>query len=67
MLRGSPVPPEYVLEKVALLVVRHAPDVEFVPLSRMPQSKTPMDSPYAEPIRIKSGSAILAELGKLSR
>lgn len=47
----EPLTPDYVLEKVALHVVRHAPDVEFVPMSGMLPSKTPMDSPYAEPIR----------------
>ncbi len=88
--------PEYVLEKVALHVARHAPDVEFVPLNGMLPSKTPMDSPYNdlgvpafvvpyanadeanhapnENLKIecfidgiKSGSALLAELGKLGR
>lgn len=47
----EPLTPEYVLEKVALHVARHAPDVEFVPMGGMLPSKTPMDSPYAEPIR----------------
>jgi acetylornithine deacetylase/succinyl-diaminopimelate desuccinylase-like protein len=55
----EPLTPEYVLEKVALHVAHHAPDVAFVPLSRMLPSKTPMDSPFAEPIR----RALLAARG----
>lgn len=47
----EPLTPEYALEKVALHVAAHAPDVEFVPLGGMLPSKTPMDSPYAGPIR----------------
>jgi len=47
----EPLTPEYVLEKVALHVARHAPDIDLLPLSGMLPSKTPMDSPYAEPIR----------------
>jgi acetylornithine deacetylase/succinyl-diaminopimelate desuccinylase-like protein len=47
----EPLTPEYVMEKVALHVARHAPDVELVRHSGMLPSKTPMDSPYAEPIR----------------
>ena len=47
----EPLTPEYVFEKVAAHVARHAPDVEFMPLTGMLPSKTPMDSPYAEPIR----------------
>jgi acetylornithine deacetylase/succinyl-diaminopimelate desuccinylase-like protein len=55
----EPLTPEYVLEKVASHVARHASDVEFVPMSGMLPSKTPMDSPYAEPIR----RALLAARG----
>lgn len=47
----EPLTPEYVFQKVAKHVARNAPDVEFVPLTGMLPSKTPMDSPYAEPIR----------------
>jgi acetylornithine deacetylase/succinyl-diaminopimelate desuccinylase-like protein len=47
----KPLTPEYVLEKIAVHVARHAPDVEFVPLNGMLPSKTPMDSRYAAPIR----------------
>jgi len=47
----EPLTPDYVFEKVADHVKRHAPDVEFVPLNGMLPSKTPMDSPFAEPIR----------------
>lgn len=43
--------PADVLAKVADHVKRHAPDVEFVPMDGMSPSKTPMDSPFAEPIR----------------
>ena len=55
----EPLTPEYVFRKVAAHVARHAPDVEFVPLMGMPPSKTPMDSPYAEPVR----KAVLAARG----
>jgi acetylornithine deacetylase/succinyl-diaminopimelate desuccinylase-like protein len=47
----EPLTPDYVFEKVAAHVRRYAPDVEFIPLNGMLPSKTPMDSPYAEPIR----------------
>ncbi|RJG41256.1 M20/M25/M40 family metallo-hydrolase [Mesorhizobium sp. DCY119] len=46
----EPLTPDYVFEKVAAHVERHAPDVEFVPLNGMLPSKTSMDSPFAEPI-----------------
>lgn len=51
--------PADVLAKVAAHVKRHAPDVEFVPGDGMLPSKTPMDSPFAEPIR----QAIIAAQG----
>jgi acetylornithine deacetylase/succinyl-diaminopimelate desuccinylase-like protein len=47
----EPLTPDYVFEKVAAHVERHAPDVEFVPLNGMLPSKTSMDSPFTEPIR----------------
>ncbi|WP_309084905.1 M20/M25/M40 family metallo-hydrolase [Chelativorans sp.] len=47
----EPLTPDYVFGKVAAHVKRHAPDVEFVPLNGMLPSKTPMDSPFAEPLR----------------
>lgn len=47
----EPLTPDYVLEKVRAHVERHAPEVELVPLNGMLPSKTPMDSPFAEPIR----------------
>ncbi|MBM2716286.1 M20/M25/M40 family metallo-hydrolase [Mesorhizobium caraganae] len=47
----EPLTPDYVFEKVAAHVERHAPDVEFVPLNGMLPSKTPMDSPFSQPIR----------------
>ncbi len=43
--------PAEVFEKVAAHVRQHAPEVEFVPLNGMLPSTTPMDSPFAEPIR----------------
>ena len=43
--------PAEVFAKVAAHVKKHAPDVQFVPLNGMLPSKTPMDSPFAEPIR----------------
>lgn len=43
--------PDDVLEKVGAHVRRHAPEVEFVPMHGMLPSKTPLDSPFAEPIR----------------
>ena len=43
--------PAEVFAKVAAHVSKHAPEVEFVPLNGMLPSKTPMDSPFAEPIR----------------
>ncbi|HET6182249.1 MAG TPA: M20/M25/M40 family metallo-hydrolase [Acetobacteraceae bacterium] len=51
--------PADVLAKVAAHVKRYAPEVEFVPLDGMLPSKTPMDSPFAEPIR----QAIVAAQG----
>lgn len=47
----EPLTPDYVFAKVAAHVEHHAPDVEFVPLNGMLPSKTPMDSPFALPIR----------------
>jgi acetylornithine deacetylase/succinyl-diaminopimelate desuccinylase-like protein len=49
--------PAEVFEKVAAHVERHAPEVEFIPLNGMLPSKTPMDSPFAEPIRQAIGDA----------
>ena len=43
--------PDEILAKVAAHVKRHAPEVEFIPLDGMFPSKTPMDSPFAEPLR----------------
>ncbi len=42
---------EEILAKVEAHVKRHAPDVAFVRLAGMDPSKTPMDSPFAEPVR----------------
>jgi acetylornithine deacetylase/succinyl-diaminopimelate desuccinylase-like protein len=55
----EPLTPEYVFEKVAAHVRRHAPDVEFVPEIGMLPSKTSMDSRYVEPMR----KAIVAARG----
>lgn len=43
--------PAEIFEKVGAHVRKHAPDVEFMPLNGMLPSKTPMDSPFAEPLR----------------
>ncbi len=43
--------PDEILSKVAAHVARVAPGVEFIPLDGMLPSKTPMESPYAEPLR----------------
>jgi len=40
-----------ILDKIEAHVRRHAPEIEFVRLGGMDPSKTPLDSPYAEPIR----------------
>jgi len=40
-----------VLAKVEAHVRKRAPDVEFVPLGGMEPSKTPVESPYTEPLR----------------
>ena len=38
-------------EKIARHLAVHAPEVEFIPGGGMDPSKTPLDSPFAEPIR----------------
>ncbi len=43
--------PDEILDKVAAHIQRVAPDVEFIPLDGMLPSKTPLDSPYAEPLK----------------
>jgi acetylornithine deacetylase/succinyl-diaminopimelate desuccinylase-like protein len=43
--------PDEILEKVAAHIQRVAPEVEFIPLDGMLPSKTPMDSPFAVPLR----------------
>ncbi len=40
-----------ILDKVAAHIERVAPDVEFIPLDGMLPSKTPLDSPYAAPLK----------------
>ena len=39
------------LAKVEAHVRKHAPNAEFVPLGGMDPSKTPLDSPFADPVR----------------
>jgi acetylornithine deacetylase/succinyl-diaminopimelate desuccinylase-like protein len=43
--------PEEIFAKVEAHVKRHAPDVEFIRQGSMAPSKTPLDSPFTEPIR----------------
>lgn len=43
--------PDEILDKVKSHVSREAPGVTFIPLDGMLPSKTPMDSPFAEPLR----------------
>jgi acetylornithine deacetylase/succinyl-diaminopimelate desuccinylase-like protein len=52
--------PDEILGKVGNHVRRVAPGVEFIPLDGMLPSKTPLDSPFAAPIR----AAILEAQGK---
>jgi acetylornithine deacetylase/succinyl-diaminopimelate desuccinylase-like protein len=52
--------PDEILAKVGEHVRRVAPGVEFVPLDGMLPSKTPLDSPYAHPLR----EAITAAQGR---
>ncbi len=40
-----------VLAKVKKHVAEHSPTVEFIPMGGMEPSKTPLDSPYAQPLR----------------
>lgn len=47
----DPLTPDYVYEKVAAHVAKHAPDVEFVRQNSMLPSRTSLDSPYFEPLR----------------
>jgi acetylornithine deacetylase/succinyl-diaminopimelate desuccinylase-like protein len=51
--------PEYVHEKVAAHVARHAPDVEYIPRGGMLPSKTAFDSPFASILK----EAIVAARG----
>ena len=41
---------EDVMAKVRVHVEQHAPEVTFVPLGGMDPSRTPLDSPYAQPL-----------------
>lgn len=47
----EPLTPDYVFDKVQAHIERHAPDVEFIRRNGMLPSKTPMDSPFAAPIK----------------
>jgi acetylornithine deacetylase/succinyl-diaminopimelate desuccinylase-like protein len=40
-----------ILQKIAVHLRTHAPDVEFIPGGGMDPSKTPLDSPFTDPIR----------------
>ena len=51
---------EEIFAKVEAHVRRHAPGVEFIRQGGMDPSKTPLDSPYAEPLR----QAVLAAQGE---
>ena len=42
---------EEIFAKVEAHVRKHAPEVEFIRQGGMDPSKTPLDSPYAEPLR----------------
>lgn len=55
----EPLTPDYVYDKVEAHIARHAPDVEFVRGNSMLPSRTPMDSPFAAPVR----KAVLAARG----
>ena len=55
----EPLTPDYVFERIERHVARHAPGVEVVRHAGMLPSKTPLDSPYAAPLR----EAILAARG----
>lgn len=55
----EPLTPDYVYEKVEAHIALHAPDVEFVRGNSMLPSRTPMDSPFAAPVR----KAVLAARG----
>jgi acetylornithine deacetylase/succinyl-diaminopimelate desuccinylase-like protein len=47
----EPLTPDYVFDKVQAHIERHAPDVEFIRRNGMRPSKTPMDQPFAVPIK----------------
>lgn len=56
----EPLTPDYVFERVEAHVARHAPGVEVIRHNGMLPSKTPLDSPFAKPLR----SAIKAARGQ---
>ena len=47
----EPLTPDLVFERIEAHVARHAPKVEVIRHNGMLPSKTPLDSPYAEPLR----------------
>ncbi|WP_171136628.1 M20/M25/M40 family metallo-hydrolase [Ruegeria sp. HKCCC1038] len=55
----EPLTPDYVFERIEAHVARHAPEVEVVRHNGMLPSKTPLDSPFAKPLR----EAIVAARG----
>ena len=46
----EPLTPEYIFEKIASHIERHAPDVEIIPVFGVPPSRTPLESPFTKPI-----------------
>jgi len=55
----EPLTPDYVFERIETHVAQHAPGVEVIRYNGMLPSKTPLDSPYAKPLR----EAIIAARG----
>lgn len=47
----EPLTPDYVFEKLAAHIQRHAPDIELITENGMLPSKTPMDSAFSAPLR----------------
>ena len=56
----EPLTPSHVFERIESHVARHAPQVEVVRHNGMLPSKTPLDSPFAKPLR----EAIVAARGQ---
>jgi len=60
-----------ILAKVKAHVQRHAPDVTVTSHGGMDPSKTPLDSPYTEPLRqamtVAQGAACTGQRGQLAQ